>query len=68
VPARRLRAVSGLRAPPLAEATDPLRAGFEGVGRWFADDWADLRAGVSAATADLGETDERVASMLPEVA
>ena len=53
---------------PLAEAMDPLRAGCEAVGRWFADDWADLRAGVAVATADLAETDDRVATMLPAVA
>ena len=52
---------------PLAEALDPVRAGCEAVGRWFADDWADLRAGVTVATADLGATDDRVAAALPEV-
>ena len=53
---------------PLAEAMDPLRAGFEEVGRWFADDWADLRAGVTVATAGLDSTDDRVAAALPVVA
>ena len=53
---------------PLAEAMDPLRAGCETVGRWFADDWADLRAGVTAAADDLGATDDRVATAFPEVA
>ena len=31
-------------------------------GRWFADDWADLRAGVTVAAADLSATDDRVAA------
>jgi hypothetical protein len=53
---------------PLAEAMDPLRVGCEAVGRWFADDWADLRAGVTVATADLSGTDHWVAAALPEVA
>lgn len=53
---------------PLAEAMDPLRAGVEAVGRWFADDWADLRAGVTVAAADLGATDDRVAAAMPVVA
>ncbi|HET9421039.1 MAG TPA: hypothetical protein VFO49_07875 [Nocardioides sp.] len=53
---------------PLAEAMDPLRAGCETVGRWFADDWADLRAGVAAAVEDLGATDDRVAAAFPVVA
>jgi len=49
---------------PLAEAMDPLRAGVEAVGRWVADDWADLRAGVAVAAADLSATDARVAAGL----
>ena len=53
---------------PLAEAMDPLRAGCEAVGRWFADDWADLRAGVTVAAADLSATDDRVAAAMPVVA
>ena len=53
---------------PLAEAMDPLRAGCETVGRWFADDWAHLRAGVTAAGRDLGATDDRVAAAFPDVA
>jgi len=53
---------------PLAEAMDPLRAGCETVGRWFADDWAHLRAGVTAAGHDLGATDDRVAAAFPDVA
>lgn len=52
---------------PLAAALDPLRAGCEAVGRWFADDWADLRAGVVVAAGDLRATDERVAALLPTV-
>ena len=53
---------------PLAEAMDPLRAGCESVGRWFADDWADLRAGVATAVDDLDATDDRVAMGFPVVA
>ena len=51
---------------PLAEAMDPLREGCETVGRWFADDWADLRAGVTVTTSDLAATDERMAAAFPE--
>lgn len=53
---------------PLAEVMDLLAEAFGWTQRLVADEWADLRAGVAATTADLQAVDQMVADALPVVA
>lgn len=53
---------------PLAELMDHLADAFGALERVALEDWAELRAGVVAATTDLRDADARVAGRLAAVA
>lgn len=46
---------------PLAEAMDQVARAFEGVGREFGGQWAEIRAGVVTAERELVGSDQRAA-------